>query len=283
MNRFRTIAIWFLLLGFSLVLGEVEAGAASKLNSLNGTLYIIDTTGGTVTLKEAGGALTTLHVSRKSKLVRNNKKATLAGLVLGDQVTALFDNSNNAKQIAATGPVVSTVQGGVANVSSGSGLVEIQKGRSSRNAQTNVQTRVVRNGKIASLKSLTLLDRVTTHLTTSSLIHSPSSASLGVEDAVDILAEGPEESEVKGTIAEAGDPRCPALLPSQVQIILNDGLTCVTLNVTVDTLIEVGGAPATITDLTPGMFVEAEYDPLTFNAFLIEAEEEGEEIGRAHV
>ena len=260
-----------LLAGFGPAVDHVEA---ANLTKLDGTVYLIDVTAHTVTLKDAGGALTSLNVTRRSRILRNNRRVTLTGLVLGDQVTALYDSSKNATQLGAKGPVVMTVQGAVADVTLGTGTVQIHAGRLIKNAQTTFQTRVIRNGKVASLSSLTLLDSVTAHLKAGSSL---SSGTPGVGDALDIQAEGPEESEVSGTIAAVGDLRCPALLPSQVQIILNDGLTCVTLNVTVDTLIEVGGAPATISDLTPGMFVEAKYDPLTFNAFRIEAEEEGED------
>jgi hypothetical protein len=51
----------------------------------------------------------------------------------------------------------------------------------------------------------------------------------------------------------------------------------VTVNVTADTLIEACDGGTTIDALTIGLFVEAEYDPLTFNAFRIDSECEGEE------
>ncbi len=268
LKRFMTIAFVVLLLGWGISAGELQAAGSS--NSLNGTLYIVDVTGHTVTLKDANRTVTILNVTRKSKIVRNKKKTNLAGLVLGDQIAALFDNSNNAKQLAATGPVVSTVQGGVTNVNSGTGVVQIEKKNGSKNAQTSGQTRVVRNGKIASLKSLTRLDKVTTHLTPSgSLVKS----SAGVEDAVDIQAEGPEENEVSGTIFAVDT----VAVPNTVTITPKDGGPNVTVNITLDTLIEVGGAAATVNDLAVDMFVEAEYDPLTLNAFRIEAESEEDE------
>jgi Cu/Ag efflux protein CusF len=266
LKRFMTIGFVVLLLGWGISAGELQAAGSS--NSLNGTLYIVDVTGHSVTLKDANGTATILNVTRKTKMLRNNKKVNLAGLVLGDQVAALFDNSNNAKQLAATGPVVSTLQGGVGNVTSGTGVVQIANRRSTTNAQTNVQTRVVRNGKISSLKSLTLLDKITTHLAPAgSLIHSPTQISLGVDDAVDILADGPEESDISGTISAVDTGA------NTVTITPKDGSP----DVTADTLIEVGGVPATINDLAVDMFIEAEYDPTTLNAFRIEAENPEEE------
>ena len=97
LNRFKIITVLFLLLGFGLAAIEARAAGSITLNSLNGTVYVIDTTAKTVTLKDAGGALTTLNLTRSSKILRNGKKVTLTGLVLGDQVTALFDGSKNVR------------------------------------------------------------------------------------------------------------------------------------------------------------------------------------------
>ena len=62
-----------------------------------------------------------------------------------------------------------------------------------------------------------------------------------------------------------------------VTITPKNGGANVTVNVSVDALIEVGDTPATINDLTVGLPVEAEYDPTTSSAFRIEAETEGED------
>jgi Cu/Ag efflux protein CusF len=275
LKKIMTIGFVVLLLGWGISAGELQAAGSS--NSLNGTLYIVDVAGHTVTLKDANGTATILNVTRKTKFLRNKKKTNLAGLVLGDQMAASFDNSNNAKQLTATGPVVSTLQGGVANVISGTGVVQIEKKKGSNNAQTSGQTRVVRNGKIASLKSLTRLDKVTAHLAPSaSLVKS----SLGVEDAVDLQAEGPEESEVSGKISAVD------LAANTVTITPEEGPD-VTVNVTVETIIELEGElegegaltgiPATINNLVVGLSVEVVYDPVTFNAFRIEVVNEDEE------
>jgi Cu/Ag efflux protein CusF len=278
LKRIMTIGFVFLLLGWGLSAGELQAAGSS--NGLNGTLYIVDATGHTVTLKDANGTATVLNVTRKTKIVRYNKKTNLAGLVLGDQIAAVFDNSNNAKQLTATGPVVSTISGGVNNVTSGTGIVSIQKSKLRKDAKTSVQTRVVRNGEITSLKSLTRLDRITAHLVKGGSL---SPASHGTDDAVDIQAEGPEESELKGTIAAVDVQAMTVTITPKV------GGPDVTINVTADTLIEVDGefesdseggqtgGPATINDLVVGLLVEAVYDPVTLNAFRIEAEHEEEE------
>jgi Cu/Ag efflux protein CusF len=278
LNRWMTLTVLILLVGIGIPSGALQAAGSS--NSLNGTLYIVDVAGHSVTLKDANGTATILNVTRKSKIVRNKKKTNLAGLVLGDQIAASFDNSNNAKQLAATGPVVSTVQGGIGNVTSSTGVVRIEKGKRNKDAQTSVQTRVVRNGEVTSLKSLTRLDRITAHLAKGSSL---SPASQGADDAVDIQAEGPEESELKGTIAAVDVQAMTVTITPKV------GGPDVTINITADTLIEVDGeiesdgegeptgGPATINDLVVGLLVEVVYDPVTFNAFRIEAEHEEEE------
>jgi hypothetical protein len=275
-KRLGTASVLVLLLGFGGPLSELQAKGTTKLNSLSGTVYTIDLTAHTVTIKSAGSTQTTLNVTRKSKILRNGKKGTLTGLVLGDQVTALFDSSKNAAQLGATGPVVSTVQGGVLGVTSGTGTVQINTGRLTTDAIANAKTRLVRNGKIASLISLTVFDKVTSHTTPGPLAVAASPGTPGIEDAVDIQAEGPEESEVSGTISALDVP--PAVLPALHTVTITPDVgPPVTVNITADTLIEVSGAPALFTDLATGMFVDAEYDPVTFNAFHIEAEEEGEE------
>ena len=182
---------------------------------------------------------------------------------------------------------MNTVQGGVGNVTSGTGIVQIATRKISKNAQTNIQTRVARNGKVASLSSLTLLGHATVHLATGSLLtQSPCQGTPPAGGtALDVQAEGPEESGVSGKIlaVDPGSPGDPLAVPpvpptpATVTIRPKDGGLGVTVNVTPDTLIEVGGAPATTADLAVAMFVEAENDPVTFNAFRIEAENEGKD------
>ena len=251
----------------ALVVPDVSVQAAATSN-LSGTVYIVNATAHSVTLKDALGKTTTLTVTSKTKIRRNNKAVKLNGLVLGDQVTVVFDSANNATQIVAKGPAVSTVKGGVAGVATGAGTVQIVK----KSVNTGGQTRIVRNGKISSLRSLTLLDTVTSHVTTVSVGKSSSS----VLQALDIQADGPEESEVHGTIV-ALTLAVPAS-PAMVTIHPADGVSPdITLNITDITMIEINDLPATFADLLVGMIVEAEYDPLTLNAFSIESEDEEED------
>src|SRR5262244_3305310 len=85
-----------------LIAGQAEAKKGS-LTTVQGTVYAVDVSGGTVTLQGQDGTLTSLNVLRNSKLRRNNKKVFLTGLVLGDQATAQYDASSNTKQLSATG------------------------------------------------------------------------------------------------------------------------------------------------------------------------------------
>ena len=250
----------------AMVAPEVSVQAAATSN-LSGTVYIVNATAHSVTLKDTLGKTTTLNVTSKTKIRRNNKAVKLNGLVLGDQVTVVFDSANNATQIVAKGPAVSTVKGGVAGVATGAGTVQIVK----KSVNTGGQTRIVRNGKITSLISLTLLDTVTSHVTTVSVGKSSSS----VLQALDIQADGPEESEVHGTIVTLTPAAAPS--PAMVTIHPADGSPDVTLNITDITMIEINDLPATFADLLVGMIVEAEYDPLTLNAFSIESEDEEED------
>ena len=270
LSQLRIIGVLFILVSFAF---PTVPGAAAGSNKLSGTVYTIDATARTVTLKDALNTLTSLNVTRKTKIRRNNKSVPLTGLVLGDQVNAVSDTSNNAMQINASGPAVSTVQGGVAGVSSAAGTVQILKNK----LNTSGQTRVVRNGKIASLNSLTLFDTVTAHVP-----RAPAKAASSGTQALDIQAEGPEESELKGSVVAVnpGSPGDPLAVPpvpptpATITIAPKGGGANITLNITANTVIEVNDAIATIADLTVGMLVEAEYDPTTFDAFRVEADSE---------
>lgn len=266
---FKTIVIGFAILGGSLAADEASAAKASKTTPVQGTVYSVDAAGRTVTLKASDGTTTTLNVLRNSKLRRNQKKVTLSGLVLGDQANALYDASMNARQLSAAGVTVGTLQGGVLGVNSGSGVVHLTTG----NFGTSAHTRIVRNGKISSLGSMTAHDHVTAHVTHGSAL-APRILAVGTPEpgtAVDVQVEGPEEYEVQGTISAVD------LDAKTVTITPEEDIAEVTVNVTAETLIALGDASATIADLTVGLVVEAVYDPATLNAYRIEAHSEEEE------
>lgn len=260
---FKRIGYFVILMASIAVVTPANAG--SKFKSATGTVYVIDDSSHTIMLKDSNGVVTTVNVTTKSKMTRNKKKSSLGGLVLGDNATVVFDNSNNIKQISTSGPAVVTVSGGVDDVNSGTGAVHFENG----SFITDHTTRVVRNGKITSLNALTVFDKITAHLPAASSLSRSGEIEPGDDNAVDIQAEGPEESEVRGTIAAIG--------ATTVTITPKSGGADVTVNVTPDTLIALSGNAVAIGDLIAGSPVEAEFDPITLNAFRIEVENEVED------
>ena len=271
-NRHKIIAVSLAILGFSFVGSESEAGKPSKLNVVQGTVYAVDAGGGTVTLKDGSGATTVLNVSRKSKLVRNRKKVPISGLVLGDQASASFDSSNNTKQLTATGVAVSTLRGGVVGVHSGTGVVQLDRG----SFGTNAHTRIIRNGQVSTLGTLTAQDQAVAHVkpggAASHGAQSTHAAAGGDDTAIDIQVEGPEECEIEGTITAID------LTANTVTISSEYGDWAATVNVIPETLIEIEGvaAPA-IADLAVGEYVDVVYASDTQNAFRIEVQNEEEQ------
>lgn len=251
-----------------LIAGQAEAKKGS-LTTVQGTVYAVDVSGGTVTLQGQDGTLTSLNVLRNSKLRRNNKKVFLTGLVLGDQATAQYDASSNTKQLSATGAVVSTVSGGVLGVNSGTGSVQLSGG----SFGTNAHTRIVRNGQVSTLGTLTGQDTVVAHVTKGGAGTSGATRTGDTDDtAVDIQVEGPEECEIEGTITEID------LTANTVTIASEYDDWGVTVNVTPDTLIEIEDIETpTIADLAVGQYVEVVYASDTQDAFRIEVENPDEE------
>jgi hypothetical protein len=253
---------------------EAVAKKSGKPVTLQGTVYSIDASGRTVTLQGIDGTLTTLNITRNSKLRRNNKKTTLTGLVLGDQAAADYDASNNVKQLSSTGVGVTTLQGGVLGVSSGTGVVDLDGG----SFGTNAHTRIIRNGQVSTLGTLTAQDHVIAHVTGGGTSHGGTHSGIGESEvenddtAVDVQVEGPEECEVSGTISAID------LTANTVTITAEYDGGDVTVNVTADTIIEIEGLEApTIADLTVGQDVEVVYASDTQDAFRIEVVNEDEE------
>ena len=127
----------------------------------------------------------------------------------------------------------------------------------SQNLQTNAGTRIARNGKIVALRQITSHDTLVAHVAPRTNV------------ALDILADGPDESEVEGVIS--------LIAGSNVTITPDDGSPAITVVVGTATIIEVNDAPDTLTDLQMSQAVKAEYDPTTFAAFSIDASSENED------
>jgi hypothetical protein len=92
---------------------------------------------------------------------------------------------------------------------------------------------------------------------------------MGTNVALDVVADGPQESEVRGVIS--------VIVADSITITPDDGSADVTITVGTGTLIEVNDAPGTLVDLQATQAVEAEYDPTTLVAFSISAGSETEE------
>ena len=256
-KKSKSLMLFILLLAVSFLSFHAEAANKSKLK---GILYAVDTTAKTITIKDKSNALIVLNITPDTKIKRNGSIATMTDLVLGDKITADDDGLFTPHKIKAKGKQVTIVQGGVQSITNGT--IQI----SNRTVRPDPSTLITRNGKPASLASITLLDNAVTHLRN------------GSDDAVeDIQSEGPEQGEVEGTISAVD------LAASTVSITPEDGSADVTVNVTAETEIEVDGEDGTIEDLQVGQKAEAKYDPATFDAFRIEVEDEVEEAEIAGV
>lgn len=246
----KRIKIFTAILMVGFVMTAFAAQASTKVT---GTLYSLNATANSVTLK-SGGVLSTINLAPKTKLSRNGAKTTLKGLVLGDRITLTYKSSLLPSKLSAKGARVSTVQGAVKNVTSGGAVLV-----GATKVKTNAQTMIIRNGGVASLDSIAMDDDVVAHVEDSS------------GEAEDIEVEGPEEAEVQGTVSAVDTTL------NTVSITPAAGGADVTVNVTPDTFIEVSGVAATIADILVGMNGDAEYDPITMNAFHVEAEDEAED------
>ena len=242
-----TVALLFLVVSFFTFQAEADK------SKLKGSLYAVDTTAKTLTIKDKSNALIVLNITPDTKIKRNGSIATMTDLVLGDKITADDDGTFSPHKIKAKGKQVIILQGSVQNIQNGT--IQI----SNRTVKPDPKTLISRNGKPASLASITLLDNAVAHLKN------------GSDDVQDIQSEGPEQGEVEGTISAVD------LAASTVSITPEDGSADVTVNVTSDTEIEVDGEDGTIDDLQVGQKAEAKYDPATFDAFRIEVEDEVEE------
>jgi len=142
-----------------------------------------------VTIKRGDGTNITLGVKGFTKVSRNSVPTTLSGLALSDTITAQYFGAF-ALKLTVTGPAVTTTSGPVVVVNTGPGVLTI----GSTSVFTNANSKICRNGKVVSLGKLTLHD--------TAVVHSSSSGvnSQEGDDADDVVANGPGEGEVKGTI-----------------------------------------------------------------------------------
>lgn len=249
-TRKISVGVLAVVLGILIATASIVA-AGSKVT---GTLYSLATKNHTVTLKNSSGGLQTLNVA-KAKMKRNGATTTLTGLVIGDKVSAGFlSGGMNPNKLQAKGHKVTTVAGALQGVSSSSASVQV----AGKSLKTNARSHVLRNGAIIPLSKLTKRDSVTVHVNSSN-------------ECDDIDSEGPDDSEVSGTIASVDTTA------GTITITPDDGSPDITLTVTVDTEIELGDDDALLSNLIAGDTVEAEYDPTTLVAYSIEAQNPDQE------
>lgn len=241
------------LFGTSAAYAETDAAVSGEINTINlATKHI--------TIKQTDNSTVTLKVKKATVIERNGKTVKLKALVLRDTISTRYLASTRvARKLNVTGPKNQRVSGALNNAIKGSGTVTI----GDKTITATANTKISRNGSIVSLSQLTRKDKVTAHFTTGAA-NAPSSI-----EALDMIADGPDEGEVHGLIA--------AINGNQVTVTPNNGTPEVTINVTADTMIEVDGEDATLGDLAVGMQVEASYDPVSFDAFSIEADSKGEQ------
>lgn len=235
---------------FTLVFGIlVTVSIAAAASKVSGALYSIGAKNHTVTLKDKSGKLQTLNVSGAT-VKRNGKSTQLTGLVIGDKVTAGYKKGGlNPSTLQAKGPNVATVAGPLQGLSASSTSIQV----GGKSLKATAQSRIIRNGKIVPLNRLTKSDTVTVHVGASS-------------DCDDIDSEGPDLSEVEGTVSGVDTTA------NTITISPEDGSPDVTLNVTSTTVITLDDEDATLANIIVGDMADAEYDPTTMDAAFIDAE-----------
>jgi len=244
----------------------LAAAPAAQAATGGGTVDTLDLATKQMTIKRSDGTKLTLGVKAFTRITRNSAATTLSGLALGDSVSAQYIG-HTALKVTATGAPVTTASGRITALSTGTGVITI----GSTSVQTSAHTKISRNGKVVSLGLLTLNDTAVAHISTGA-----AKSEEGNDDADDVVADGPDEGEVKGTIS--------AINGQQVTITPKEGGTPVTVTADDSTQIEVGGQLATLADLQVGQTAESEYDPTTLIAFSIQVdipdtEDEGEISG----
>ena len=224
---------------------------AFSTTSVAGTIQSIDPAARSVTIKTAAGTSLKLSVGGRAAIERNGARSGLNGLTLDDSVTVQYRaTTRSLKQLSSSGPAVTTAVGRASVVSVATGTLGIV----GKTLQTNASTRIIRNGHVVALRQITLKDMLVGHVPA------------GTNVALDVLASGPEQDEVHGTITNIDG--------ANVTITPDDGSPPLILVIGVDTLIEFDDASGGPGDLAIGQRVEAGYDPNTLAALSIEVEDD---------
>jgi hypothetical protein len=87
----------------------IQAEAARK-NKIKSTLFSIDVSTNTVTLKDLNGALTTLRIISQLKTKRDEMKASLTNLAVGDHVVCSQKGDLSPRKLKVAGPQVAMLR-----------------------------------------------------------------------------------------------------------------------------------------------------------------------------
>ena len=250
---FGLLGIVFLLaLGFS---SSPMVRAETDALTVQGVVHAIDLKTKHLTVKKANHTTITLKYNKDTIIERNGKVVLIKSIALQDSIRVRYKASLLALKFSATGPKTGKVSGMLSNAVKGSGMVTI----GTTTVQTTAQTRISRNGKLVSLSQLTRQDKLVAH-TSTTVLNAPATE----PEAEDLIASGPEDDEVHGSIT--------AISGSQVTVTPTNGSADVAVNVTGTTMIELDGSTAAIGNLAVGMQVEVHFNPATFDAFSIETD-----------
>ncbi len=253
-NMIRALGIGTLLALALGMAGTADARSGGGTAAITGSVYTVDTTKKNITIRTNVGTSVKLSIGRSTSITRNGASASLNDIALNDAVSGQYKVSRlSATALALSGPAVTTTTGKATAVSPAAGVLTL----GSQNLQTNAGTRIARNGQIVALRQLTLRDTLVVHV------------AAGTSVALDVVSDGPDESEVHGVIT--------GLSGSNVTITPDDGSPAITIVVGTATTIELEDASGTLADLVVGQAIEAEYDPTTLVAFSIDVSSEEEQ------
>lgn len=233
--------------------------AAGRSATISGQIVSLSPAAQTLTVQTVGGSQAIYHVTPATHLWRNGAPVGLAGLALRDAVlTAQVDSRTlRVATLRARGPAVTTTRGGLAGVDPGLQSLTVGTPAGPRDFLLTSATLFVRNGHAATAADLTSRDSL--------LVHALAGATVEPV-AADVEADGPEASEIEGTIS--------AVSGGDVTITPEHG-QAVTVNVNDSTMIRLhlptGEVAGTLTDLKTGLKAEAGFDPVSFVAFKVEA------------
>ena len=234
--------------------------AKADLVSVKGVISAVNVAGSTLSITPTkGGADVTVLVDSATMIKRANKVATLADLQVGDKVEAKYNRvSMLAVSIVAKLNIVN-LNGAITAVDTAAGTITVTPKKAGADVVLNVNadTRIIRNGKLATPADLQVGDKLEVKYNVAGML------------ALKIEAQNRSKGnfmEVKGTIA-AIDP-----VASTLTITRTVGGPDVVLKVDSTTLITKHHLSATLADLVVGDKVEAKYNPLTMLASKVDVE-----------